>query len=71
MRKLPWRIYVCPICSYSSEYRWALSRHLQQVHGCRKADADGIAAANEYIANPISYQKVRDIEYEEPGENEN
>ena len=59
MRKLSWRIYVCPACSYSTEYRWVLSRHLAQVHGCRKSDADGIAAGNEYYANPVSYQKVR------------
>jgi len=53
---LPARLYICPECAYSSEYRWVLAQHLRNVHDYYKADSTKIAAEHEYWANPHYYR---------------
>ena len=60
MKSLPARIYVCPECSYISEYRWVLANHLRNVHDYYKQDAVTVAAENEYWANP-HYCRAKDL----------
>jgi len=66
VRKAPQRIYRCPDCGYSTEYRWVLARHLYNVHEYYKRDAAETAIANEYFLNPM-YYRTRDLlrRYEE------
>lgn len=62
MKKLPARLYICPACGYSTEYRWVLVNHLRQVEGEGKINAQTIAQRSEYYANPL-YYRIEDEEY--------
>lgn len=64
MSNLPARLYICPECNYSTEYRWVLAQHLRNVHDYYKRDSVMVAAANEYWANP-HYYRVPDFDTEE------
>jgi len=65
MKSLPARLFICPGCGYSNPYRWVLAQHLERVHGVRKRAAREIAAANEYLANPVTYRRVDEDEFAE------
>jgi hypothetical protein len=56
----PARVYRCPDCGYSTEYRWVLARHLYSVHDYYKRDAAEMAMENEYFLRPMYYRK-RDL----------
>ncbi|MBN2455429.1 MAG: hypothetical protein JXB29_02655 [Sedimentisphaerales bacterium] len=70
MKNLPIRLFICPICRYRSEQRWLLARHLRDVHGLKKRDSMSVAAANEYLANPVTYSRVMDMDYDEDENND-
>jgi len=57
---VPKRVYRCPECGYTTEYRWVLARHLYNVHNYYKRDAAKVAIENEYVLNPLYYRK-RDL----------
>jgi len=61
VKRLPARLYICPICRYSNPYRWVLAQRLSNVHGLHKQDSVRVAAENEYWANPHFF-KTQDIE---------
>ncbi len=61
MKKLPTKVYRCPECGYTTEYRWLLKNHLYYVHDYSKKDAAQAALDNEYWLNPTYYRR-RDLE---------
>lgn len=61
--KLPARIYRCPVCDYTTEWRWVLKNHMYKVHGYLKRDAALTALESEYWLNP-RYVRREDLERE-------
>jgi len=50
--KIATRIYCCPQCSYRSELRWCLARHLRLAHKYTKRNAKLVASESEYWLQP-------------------
>lgn len=65
--KIATRIYCCPQCSYRSELRWCLVRHLRLIHKYTKRNAKLVASESEYWLQPNPMYIRRDV-YDELNE---